>query len=194
VVCGVFCGVGTDETDVSIIGRAPEGYHEKTVPIGLKGPSEIRNSLPPNLVELLAHRIPATGSSNTTNLKIMASQTPKPNSSPASSTPKEGGFKQVQLDWSSANELPLFYATTFSTTISPDGVILAIGQAFPPSFPGTPHQQLEALNRLKILPVIPVARVMLNAAHLAEIIVGLQNAQTMLQNLPEVPSNFQPEA
>jgi hypothetical protein len=74
--------------------------------------------------------------------------------------------------------LPLFYATAFAATaIGPDEVLLLIGQAVAPVFPGTVAQQQAAMAKLKTLSVSPLGRVILSARHLDEIINALQQVK-----------------
>lgn len=92
---------------------------------------------------------------------------------------------QVNLDWSAVNEMPMSYATTFACTVpGPGEVLLLVGQAVAPVFPGTPAQQQEAMRRIKSIAVTPVAKIMINPVRLQELITALQDIQKIQGGLP----------
>lgn len=97
---------------------------------------------------------------------------------------------QVQLDWSAANDLPMFYATSFAVSLlGPDEILLAIGQALPPLLTGTPEQIDKKAAQLKSIPVNPGAKLVLSTVHLQELIKSLLDAQELQATIKQNPSS-----
>lgn len=92
--------------------------------------------------------------------------------------------KTVNLDWADVDSLPLYSATNFVTgALSRDEIMLVIGQAAPPIFPGTGQEQVDQLKDVEVIQARALARFILAPGRAESLIAVLQSALKQVRDI-----------
>jgi hypothetical protein len=93
--------------------------------------------------------------------------------------------RQIPVTWPKHQEAAVM-ANVFNVSLTPDGVVLTIGQASLPIFTGTPEDQVHQAQELPEVEPIVIARIVMTPAKAAELIAGIAPLIAVAQNAAQL--------
>jgi hypothetical protein len=90
-------------------------------------------------------------------------------------------YQELPLVWVGLEDFQIVYASTFAAqVVSPDEIVLIVGQATPPLVTGTPAEQAAQMTKVSFVQARPIARFNMSSRILRQLISILQ--QTLENN------------